>query len=547
MEGLEQQSVRLSAVNPELRTRTHSAQDVEIRVRGLMHKLIFMMVTSFLFGVSSSGAKDIYVAQIPIGSKSGADCADAQGFDSLKRYAWVAQNTIHLCGTFNMPGGASGVITIGGSGTEGNPITVKFETGAIATAPYWGANGFITANNQNYIVVDGGTNGTITATANGTNLANQYTPTAGIIFSNVSNSEIKNLTITNVYVHSSPSDEVGTQSTWGIQWAGGSNVSIDGNTIHDAYGCIQYAIPASSTSSNINIFNNETYNCNWSINVGGGSNGNVVNGVSIHGNKVHDWGNWDDISSNNHHDGIFVFAEGPGSAYDSVLVYNNLVYGFVQAPITAFINMSTNGGANNFTFNNVLYNTGSGYAANGYLFDYGLGAFNFNNTIVGPGVSNISGNGYITYGTGSTLRNNIISTSYVGITINRGANIFSSDYNNLYNLNSTAHDSGIWFKTMAKWRAATGFDTHSTEGDPLLNAGSSPPYQLNSTSSAAYQKGANLTSYCTMVPPLCNDAAGNARPATGPWDMGAYQYSSGIKSGTGPNPPSGLVTTVITD
>jgi hypothetical protein len=141
-----------------------------------------------------------------------------------------------------MPGGANGVINVGGRGTSGNPITIAFESRANATAPYWGPNGFIHATGVSYITVDGPTNGTIGTTANGTSLAHQYTPSAGIFFTNVSNSEIKNLTISNIYVHAaSPNDETGTQDTWGIGWLYGSNVSIDNNKIQDAYACIYYA------------------------------------------------------------------------------------------------------------------------------------------------------------------------------------------------------------------------------------------------------------------------------------------------------------------
>jgi hypothetical protein len=508
-----------------------------------MRKLIFVMVSFFFLNVILTRATDVYVAQSPAGGSTGADCADARAYTSLSGGDWVAGNTIHLCGTFNMPTGASGVITIGGSGKAGNPITVKFETGANATAPYWGTNGFIIANNRNYIVVDGGTNGTITATANGTNLANQYTPTTGVIFSTVSNSEIKNLTISNIYVHAdSPNDEVGTQDTWGIQWVGGSNVRIDGNTVHDAYGCIQYGIPTSTTNSNINIFNNNTYNCNWSINVGGGNNSNVVNGVSIYGNKVHDWGNWDEANNANHHDGIFVFAQGTGSSATGVQVYNNLIYGNILTAMTAHIYMSTNG-SGNYVFNNVIYNTSSGYPADGFIFDFETGTHIFNNTIVGPGSTNTGGNGYMQYGTGATLRNNIITTCYMGLGVNSGSSLSSSDYNDLYNFNSVAINSGTWYVTLANWQAGTGFDAHSTAGNPRLNAGSTPPYQLSSTSSAAYQKGANLTSYCSTVPALCADANGNARPSSGAWDMGAYQYSTG-NSGI-PNPPAGLAAVVV--
>jgi hypothetical protein len=52
---------------------------------------------------------------------------------------------------------------------------------------------------------------------------------------------------------------------------------------------------------------------------------------------------------------------------------------------------------------------------------------------------------------------------------------------------------------------------------------------LAATDTAARGQGQNLT---TLFPFLINDKDGNPRPATGNWDIGAYQFAS---SGTGTN------------
>ena len=57
--------------------------------------------------------------------------------------------------------------------------------------------------------------------------------------------------------------------------------------------------------------------------------------------------------------------------------------------------------------------------------------------------------------------------------------------------------------------------------------------------SAAIGKGANLTSL--GITALNSDAAGTARPSSGGWDIGAFQYGS--QTGT-IDPPSGLNATV---
>ena len=71
--------------------------------------------------------------------------------------------TVHLCGTFTASAGASGYLSFQGSGTSGNPITLHFETNALLQAPYWGTGAAIFASGLSYVMVDGGTNGTIQA------------------------------------------------------------------------------------------------------------------------------------------------------------------------------------------------------------------------------------------------------------------------------------------------------------------------------------------------------------------------------------------------
>ena len=511
----------------------------------MMRKLMFVTAGFLSFGVTSAKANNLYIAQNATGAASGADCADARAYTTLGSSDWVAGNVIHLCGTFSMPAGASGVIVIGGSGTSGNPITVKFETGAIATTPYWGANGFITASNQNYIVVDGGTDGSVTSTANGTNLANQQSVATGVHFNTVSNAEIKNLNVSNMYVHAcvqplTNCTDANGGSSYGIEWLYGSNVTIDGNSVHDAFGCIRYVFNT-GISTNVSVFGNNVYNCNWGINTATGGTNAVLNGDLIYGNHVHDWGNWDNASNYFHHDGIFVFTTGTGAAINGLQIFNNLIYGNIATTMTGHIYISQTPGTitNAYVYNNVMSNTSSGYAADGYLSDWSTNSFIFNNTIVGRVATNMGGTGYIQYGNGSTLVNNIITSCYAALLVNTGASIGSSDYNDIYN----CAQIGTTSTTLSQWQAATGFDAHSTAGNPLLNVNSSPPYQLVSTSSPAYHSGSNLTNYCSTVPALCTDAAGSARPSSGAWEMGAYQLA-GSKSGGAPNPPAGLIAVV---
>ncbi len=157
------------------------------------------LILALMFVILAAGfstASDIYIAQNAAGANTGADCSDAHAaawFNSSSN--WGSNSgligpgtTVHLCGTFTAPAGSSGYLTFHGSGTSGKPITLLFESGAVLTAPYWGndPNGFsgaINASGLSYITVDGGTNGTIQATSNGTGLTYQQAGSAVYFYS----------------------------------------------------------------------------------------------------------------------------------------------------------------------------------------------------------------------------------------------------------------------------------------------------------------------------------------------------------------------------
>ena len=175
-----------------------------------MRKFWILGIFGTLCAVSARAA-DIYVAQTSTGGNTGANCANAQASSSLTATDWSAGNTIHLCGTFSGAAG-SNIVTARGSGTSANPITLKFEAGAVLQAPYFsGSSGAINVSGRSYIIIDGGgpcgftpasgdsstTNcGVIQNTANG-NILTYHQATKGIVISGSSNIEIKNLLIAN--------------------------------------------------------------------------------------------------------------------------------------------------------------------------------------------------------------------------------------------------------------------------------------------------------------------------------------------------------------
>jgi hypothetical protein len=122
--------------------------------------------------------------------------------------------------------------------------------------------------------------------------------------------------------------------------------------------------------------------------------------------------------------------------------------------------------------------------------------------------------------------------------------ITASDYN-LWNeisyikSNDTAFCGGSYtgpgcssgFCTYDGWKNL-GYDVHSTTGDPKLSGTYFPGLD-----SSAIGLGENLTNL--GITALNSDKAGNPRPSTGPWDIGAYEYVPGGDT-TAPAAPTGL-------
>src|ERR1700747_3102973 len=129
---------------------------------------VLTLVTASLLGVASANAKVFYISGSSNRTSGGTSCSDALSVAWFNNSAsWgsashqiSAGTTVFLCGVFNGRAGEE-LLTVRASGSSGNPITIKFMTGAVLSAPYWSGNGAIHMDNVSHIVVDGGTNGVI--------------------------------------------------------------------------------------------------------------------------------------------------------------------------------------------------------------------------------------------------------------------------------------------------------------------------------------------------------------------------------------------------
>ena len=501
-------------------------------------------------------AADIYITQNTSGGDTGADCSNAHSASWFNSNA-KGGNIYHLCGTFT--GAAGGTMLTVPGGSSGSLLTVLFEPGAVMTAPYWGAHagpyatsGAISINGS-YVTIDGGSNGIIQNTLNGA--AGTSCPggtctdnvSAGIyVSSSATNLEIRNLTIKNIFLCNGAATCNSVYSTPIMigPYSAANNVSIHDNTLSDG-GVGLFLEFSGKAISNVNIYNNTTTNEFWGIAVAAGSAGNSTKSVNIYGNNISGCSTWAGTYNGGngpHCDGVILYCtQGSSCPFN---IYNNVISesGAVTADIYCTYSSGSGGSGSQCTmFNNVLYidnYTGAGIGGGTAFWAGGSTGphYLYNNTIVGS--TNSPANYLLMLGNGNvqSMQNNLFTTNHYAVYNYSGSlstYLASSDYNLYYNLNSSSFFNGSSGITYSAWQAL-GYDAHGVTGNPNLGSG----YMLQS-GSAAIGAGKNLTSL--GIPSLNADAAGNARPATGAWDIGAFQYGS--QNGS-VNPPTGLSATV---
>ena len=518
-------------------------------VRRLLVLAVFVSLAAA--GSAFASAANIYITQS--GSASGSCTSSVQTpafFNTASNWGSGASQigpgtTVLICGTFTGTAGAT-EFTFQGSGTSASPVTLQFDTGAQLTAPYWSGNGAISCSGKSYVVVNGGTNGLIQNTANGTSLS-YHQPSSGFSATNCTYSTVKNLTIQNMYVNqgssSSATDTAGS-SAYNIIFIQNSTGSIAANnTVSQARAGITFSPDSNGDASNIQISGNNVSDTDWGINVGGGDSGDTMNNVSIYGNTITNWTNWQFPTGTYHQDGIILFNVGNPSAGLTANIYNNHIYGDlgVGSP-TGFIYCA------DFTsctiYNNLLVNTGHviyGIMWLGQSSDLGKNMDVYNNTIIDTtGTQSVCMMMNLT-GT-AKVENNICTGSklspystYLSSLSAFEAIMTTSNYND-WNTGSTAWGSQESGSTAsyATWTGA-GYDANSIQTSPNLTSS----YGLNA-GSPAISLGANLTSL--GMPTLNTDMAGTARPSTGAWAAGAYAY--GTAGTQAPAAPSGVTVTV---
>jgi hypothetical protein len=509
------------------------------------------LIPILLLFASPVMAANIYVAQSSAGGNTGNDCADARAVSSLVAGDEIAGNTIHLCSAIT-----SG-FTILGSGSSGNPLTFKWETGARVSVAF---GPIINLNSQGYLVFDGGIPcgpstacasveaanptgyasgqaGIIEATANGSALANQNTSTQAFYGCNpcTGTVEIKNLIPRNLYQHTSLSDSTSSADSGNFVFQCSSALTacpitllIHDDDIHDTGNAISLE---HFSSASITMYNIECWHNNWCVE----NSGNGTRTVIAYNFHCHDASNWDTTLDTYHHN---CWHNYQNTASDSLGTY---IYNFRSdgnwgtcCTTSNFFFNETAAIANLYLFNNIAIqqcvnsnppittrtqNAGAGFALLA------------NNTFLGCATTSSNVEAIDLYGTGITAENNA-TENYGQYVVTGTASFTKLDYN-LYGAIGTSGNSpwvcnGTNDAGFANWQSSCGGDSH---GNKIASLGVNSSTGVPNAGSGLIGVGVNLTSLCTgNLVPLCSDINGNGRPSSGAWTVGAVNAPSTTSS-----------------
>jgi hypothetical protein len=522
---------------------------------------LFLLV--FLLLPTAAFSADYYYAQIAAGATDGSSCANAYAYnDGTNGWNQAAKQgpdiTSHVCGTITIASNTN-AWNVTTAGTSGHPYTLKFETGAIIQAPYFPyavetsgtVAGLLTINTKNYVVIDGGTNGLIKTTANGTLLANKQNST-GISIKACTGCIVKNLEIGPVYVHSGTTDTSGF-GTDGIVMYQNPSVTVDNVNVHQASFPL-YPYMSTSGTWNQEMKNSRISDYNEGVRCPNSAPSGV--GLSIHDNHFTSVPNWN-VNSTFHNNGIHCYSLGSGINMSHPLVYNNIFDGTMGTNNTAAIYMEgTSSGniADMWVANNVIISGSSSdvwYV--GLIEANGTNMVIVNNTVIGSSKNGGFLNACIGIGSGSTnviIRNNTCQTFNNAIARFQTTTTWSAvSNNNYYNYNTFGVTYNVGNFSFATWQGIVSGDASPpTTPNTNPNVQTSSPF-LPNTGSVLIGAGANLTAMCSQTingitaPWLCLDINGVARPTgSTPWDVGAAQSTG---ASTRPNPPTSLTGSVI--
>lgn len=493
---------------------------------------LFAVLSIFIGALLCSihcSATDIYIAQVAQGADNGTNTANAHSvawFNTAANWGGGAAqigpgSTVHICGI------VTNSITFQTGGSTGNPIVLLFEPNAKISAPTWSGSGNIITAASN-VTIDGGSNGVIEATSNGTGLSYQNW-CGGVYASCANNLLVKNLTIRNLYVRTSGGEQngygVGVENSPSASPYGYTNMVVTNCVIHDMYIGISCNYGTAGCSG-IYIEGCSITNINWGVQCGDVTAGSSCDKVYIQNNIIGNFVMWDDPSSDSfHHNAAYCWAQ-LNSAFHQAIISGNTVFGYGNYNTSGFYFSGNSGSTVGmvgpiYIYNNI-FNDQNGSPANGHVYllpNAGFVAVEANNDFFGNSWSTAL-DWDAAYGGSQTVSflNNIVSNTMAMTIYDDATATWSSDYNDFIQLPglgdwfSASGNNSAGLRSLSTW-LANGFDQHSLEVNPSLSSSFIPQ-----SGSPLIDAGTNLYSIFNT------DCAGNLRPATGAWTVGAYQY-----------------------
>lgn len=519
-----------------------------------MRKLLLAIM--LLIGRCYASQPDVYLAQTNLGANDGTSCANAHIYTFFSNFAnWGTQagrigpgTTVHLCGIITGAAGEN-MLVANGSGTAGNPITIKFETNAGLEAPYFNIGIYL--DGQSYFIVDGGTNGHMRNTLAGTPGITcpggpcQYHPagTYAIHALTCQNCEFKNLDFL-LYTHQqcegSGCDIFLDVVSGAALYGNGSNMLFHDNVMHDGSQLI--TIPYAVSDTGLRVYNNVAYNYN--IALAGCAHGDVF----VYNNHFTMSNVWDSGTANYyHHNGVHMFCDpSTNRVMQNFYFYNNLIDGsalhytslvFMEGGVSGWTD--TTGTA--YIWNNVFLGSLADPVGQLGVFA-GTGNQVLNNVILSTDQS-VNGTCLAMVNTGTTpavIKNNIIQGCTTLVNMQSGnATTVALDYKAYGNAPSSGNavfqeyiGTTLTYtgNTLAAWQSSCSCDSHSV-------ANLTAPLAIDSVGKPlagfiGIAAGTNLTSQATgnFASLAATTSAGKTalpvpRPATGPWDIGAYAFA----------------------
>jgi hypothetical protein len=432
----------------------------------------------------------LYFSANGSGSQSGADVSDCQ------TRTFVANPTNWGSGTGQIPNGntLSLVGVCGAINVYGNNITILVPGGSGFSEPY--QSSILIANGTSGITIDGTGGGFIACTANGSGLANQAATQAIQVDGTTAGITIKNIAITNIYVHTLASDSAISSD----ECCGFYCNELTGNCLFSGIVFSNVGTALLTQGDCTETISNCTFQC---CNHGVYPSGTAGASWTVEKCLFGTCSNWNTGASDTYHnDGIIWGGATSSTALTSIVVNGNTFNGVQGADNTAYI-FFYQGSAVTATMMNNLFIVNPGDTLNNGCFNAGALTAILNNTFINNGPPQSC----ITQGNNLALMNNLFVGfgTFLSLPFALSGSAIS---NNMY-VNPQSWGNSPWmlngtgYSTFASWTNTSGdggsryfsgvnantvVNTNTGAlvlGSPAIGAGNTNVYALGVTAWAA--------------------------------------------------------------